>query len=188
MTKIVKNAIVDAIFAVLFLTFGILMLVLPDFGMTVLQYIIAAVLLLYVIGCLFGEIRTSRGKVQVLVVVEALLLLLVAVGLVINSLKIINLGSACQIFGVAVWLRGTVDVCRSYFAHGTDSQKKYPFWRLIIAVLLVSFGAYVFAKPFISDPQLVIVIAVCLILVALLFLYFAIKYWPKKRAKKSKKS
>lgn len=188
MKKLTQNYIFDLLCAVILAVLGVLMIVLPDFGNTVLQYLVAAALLFYGIVYLIPEVKSAGGKIQILVIVELFLVVLVAIGLVISSLRILSLGSACQIFGVILWIRGLIDLCRSYLAHGTAGQKHYPFWRLLLSVLILSVGVYIFAKPVISDQTLVYIIAVLLLLLAIVLLYLMAKVLPKgKKAGKSAK-
>ncbi len=189
MKNLTKNFVFDIIAAVLLLALGLCGIFLPEYGLKALQYIVAALLVLYIISVLFPEVRRARGRLQILVFVEMALVFLVAIGLVIDSFQVIDLGEACRIFGFVLWLRGVTDICRAYFAHGTESAKYYPFWRLMIFIAFVSFGAYLFARPIITDARLVFIFSLAFIVLALFFIYLMILALPKKSGeKKAKKS
>ncbi len=179
-----KNFVFDIVAAVLFLALGLCGILLPEYGLMALQYLIAAALILYIIFVLFPEIRKARGKLQILVFVELALVFLIALGLVFNSLRILYLGEASQILGLILWLRGVTDICRAYLARGTESAKYYPFWRLLLFILMASFGVFIFAKLVITNVRLVFILSILCFVVALIFVYLMIMALPKKSGTK----
>lgn len=193
MKKLVKFFVFDFIVAALFIALGVLMIVLPEFGSGALSYVAAALLLVYLILYLFPKIKTAKGSLQILVFVESFIILLIVAAFILKAFDvIIPLVSdvrPAQLVGIVLWLRGICDAFRGYFLKGTDGQKTFPLWRFALALLFISAGAFFFAKPILSDTQMVIAIAVVLFLAAAFLLYFGIRYLPKKKngAKKAKK-
>lgn len=193
MKKLVKFFVFDFIVAALFIALGVLMIVLPEFGSGALSYVAAALLVIYLALYLFPKVKIAKGNLQVLVIVESLIVLLIAAAFILKAFDvIIPLVSdvrPAQLVGIVLWLRGVCDGFRGYFLKGTDGQKTFPLWRFALALLFISAGAFFFAKPILSDTQMVIAIAVILFLAAAFLLYFGIRYLPKKKngAKKAKK-
>lgn len=193
MKKLVKFFVFDFIVAALFIALGVLMIVLPEFGSGALSYVAAALLLVYLVLYLFPKIKTAKGSLQILVFVESFIILLIVAAFILKAFDvIIPLVSdvrPAQLVGIVLWLRGICDAFRGYFLKGTDGQKTFPLWRFALALLFISAGAFFFAKPILSDTQMVIAIAVVLFLAAAFLLYFGIRYLPKKKngAKKAKK-
>ena len=86
-------------------------------------------------------------------------LLLVALGLVLAQFKVINVSGACAILGLALALRGIVEMFRAYYHHSA-SNARYPLWQFIVNLIILILGVYMFAKPFITDETLIWVMAV----------------------------
>ena len=194
MKKLVKFFVFDFIVAALFIALGVLMIVLPEFGAGALSYVAAALLIIYLVLYLFPKVKTAKGSLQVLVIVETFIILLIAAAFILKAFDIvIPLVSdvrPAQLVGIVLWLRGVCDGFRGYFLKGTDGQKTFPLWRFALALLFISAGAFFFAKPILSDTQMVIAIAVVLFLAAAVLLYFGIRNLPKRKAgaKKEKKA
>lgn len=104
----------------------------------------------------------SNGVIKVLTIVEFVILALVAIGCILQQFKVINIGGSCAILGLAMWCRGVVEIFRAYY-HQKGNNEKYPVWWLVIAVVFVSLGVYLFAKPLFQDV-VILWIFVCLIL------------------------
>lgn len=136
-----------------------------NWGPNIVNLIIAAVLIYYLFAYLFPKVkRTTGGVTKTLTIVEFILMALVAVGCIFSQFKIINIGGACRIFGLALWCRGSVEIFRAYY-HQRDSKWKYPLGYVFLNIAFVTFGTYCIVKPFISDE----IILWCF--VALLFIY-----------------
>ena len=71
--------------------------------------------------------------------------------------------------GLAFALRGVVEMFRAYY-HQSANNAKYPLWQFVVNLVILMFGVYIFAKPFITDQQLIMVATVAAFVCALLFL------------------
>lgn len=158
-------------------------------GMTALNLMIAAVLLVYLFTFLFPKIlHGSRGAVLVLTLVEFLAIFLIALGCILSQFKVINISGACAILGLCLFCRGTVEIFRAYYYRGGNS-KPYPVWWLGVAILMVAFGTYCFAKPLFTDEQILWIFVILLLLLGAALITYGILCHPEhKGGKKSKKS
>lgn len=184
MKNIYKNFIADIIFAVLFLALGVVLLPFFEIGKTVLDIIVAVLLCLYLGLYLVRKFR--GGSVYIaLTTVEFTLIALIAVGLVLKQFNIISIGSTCQILGAVLWLRGVCCLVKGYFVSTPEARRKYSLLLFFGYIALVSVGAYIFAKPFISDAALIWIFCISAFAVAVLFIALAIMYAPKKKGSKA---
>lgn len=135
-----------------------------NWGSKLLNILIAVAIFYYIIVYLFKKINSSKGAILILTIVEIVLLSLVALGSVLSQFKIINVSGPCQILGLALWLRGVIELVRAYYYRGFASKIKYSLVQLAIAIAMVTFGTYIFARPFIS-PTVMLWILVALLLV-----------------------
>lgn len=119
-------------------------------GKAIVNLLIAACIICYLACYLAKKLNHGKRVIKVLTIVEFVLLSLIALGCVFTQFKIINVQGACQIFGLALWTRGTIELFRAYY-HRADSKEYYPVWYLAISIALVTFGTFCFAKPFIQD-------------------------------------
>lgn len=189
MKKLLKLFVFDFVVSALFITLGVLMLVLSDFGAMSLSFVAAALLLAYVGFYLFPRMKAARSTLQILLIIESIIILLTAVGLVLKyfdvNLGFLDLFLPSQLVGVVLWLRGICDAFRGYFLKATQGQKRFPTWRFALALLFVSLGAYFFAKPILSDRQLVFIVAAVLLLAAAILIFFGIRHLPRKTTKRN---
>lgn len=153
-----------------------------DWGNQILYILIAAVIIAYLALFLFKKVRqASKRVIQVLTIVEFSLLSLIALGCIFSQFDIINIKGACQIFGLALWARGVVEIFRAYY-YRSDSKEVYPVWYLAISIAMVTFGTYCFAKPFISDLVILWLFVSILIITGLLLLVLGINSKANKKA------
>ena len=154
------DTIVYFVAAVVLLVLGIVMIPgVTDLGQSILNIVIAVAILCYLFGFLLGKIKRSRQTIMILTVIEFVLLLLVALGLVLAQFKVINVSGACAILGLALALRGIVEMFRAYY-HQSASNARYPLWQFIVNLIILILGVYMFARPFITDETLIWVMAV----------------------------
>lgn len=159
-----------------------------DWGMTALNLMIAAVLLVYLFTFLFPKIlHGSRGAVLVLTLVEFLCIFLIALGCILTQFKVLNISGACAILGLCLFCRGTVEIFRAYYYRG-GSSKPYPVWWLGVAILMVAFGTYCFAKPLFTDEQILWIFVVFLLLLGAALITYGCLCRPKSKTQKTKKS
>ena len=156
-----------------------------DWGQNLVNIIIFACIVLYLCLFLVKKIRRrSNGVVKVLTIVEFVLMSLIALGCILQQFKVINIGGACAILGLALWCRGVVEIFRAYY-HQHGNNDRYPLWWLVCAFALVSVGVYLFAKPLFSDVTLIWIFAILLILAGIIL--FIDGFLAKPVSKKSKK-
>ena len=156
-----------------------------DWGQNLVNIIIFACIVLYLCLFLVKKIRRrSNGVVKVLTIVEFVLMSLIALGCILQQFKVINIGGACAILGLALWCRGVVEIFRAYY-HQHGNNDRYPLWWLVCAIVLVSVGVYLFAKPLFSDVTLIWIFAILLILAGIIL--FIDGFLAKPVSKKSKK-
>lgn len=167
----------------LLIVLGILLIPgITDLGQDILNYVIAAGILVYLFAYLFGKIRHSRQIIMVLTIIEFVLMFLIALGLVLAQFKVINISGACAIIGLALALRGSVEMFRAYF-HQSSNNARYPLWQFIVNLIILVFGVYIFAKPFITDETMITVMAVVCFVAAIICLALAITTLDKKKKK-----
>ena len=131
-----------------------------DWGLQIVNIIIAVCLILYLVLFLIKKIAgRSNGVIKVLTIVEFVILALVAIGCILQQFKV---GGSCAILGLAMWCRGVVEIFRAYY-HQKGNNEKYPVWWLVVAMVFVSVGVYLFAKPLFQDV-VILWVFVCLIL------------------------
>ena len=135
-----------------------------SYGMDIINIVICGCLIIYLFGFLIKKIMKNKGVVQILTIIEFVLLSLIALGCVLQQFKVINIGGACAILGLALWCRGVVEIFTAYYYQNRNSQK-YPVWWLVISIVLVSIGTYLYARPLFKD------ITVLWFLILLIFLF-----------------
>ncbi len=157
-----------------------------DWGTKIINLLIAAGIICYLSMFLWKKIKGSGKRViKVLTIVEFAMLALIALGCILSQFKVFNIQGACKIFGFALWTRGVVELFRAYY-YRADSKEVYPVWYLALSIVLVTFGTYCFAKPFIQDIVLLWIFVVALLCLSILCLVYGFNK-PSKTAKKSSK-
>ncbi len=162
------------VLAVLAIAVGVVLLpAVTSWGTTMLNWVIAAGLVAYSFAYLLGVAKRSGGKIKLLTIIEMVVMLLIAVGLVLAQFKIFAVSEICQIVGLALALRGIVCMFKAYY-YQFDSKAKYPLFSFILNLVVLILGVYIFAKPFVSNSQLVIALAVVCFVLALVLIIYAI--------------
>jgi hypothetical protein len=155
-----------------------------DWGDKIIGILIASLIVAYLALYLFKKIkRASKQVIKVLTIVEFALLALIALGCVFRQFQIIKIGQASQIFALAVWTRGTVELFRAYY-YRSDTQEVYPVWYLAISIAMVTLGTTFFVKPLISDPAVLWLFVACLFTFGLLLLVLGINNVKKNKSSK----
>ena len=180
MKKLYKNFIFDIIIAAVFLALGVVLLPIFEIGKAVLDFTVAALLCLYLGFYLRGKFRGGAVYIS-LTAVEFTVIALIAIGLVLKQLAIISIGSTCQIIGLVMWLRGVCCLIKGYFVSSAEARKKYSLLMFFGYIILVTAGAYLFARPLFSDETLIWIICISSFAVAALFIALSIIYAPKKQ-------
>ena len=89
----------------------------------------------------------------------------------------INRDEACIIVGIAIWFRGAIEVFRSYYR-----KSGYPFWLVVVNVLLITLGAIMIHRPLFSNGQILWVFVILILCLAVLF--FVIGFLAKPASKR----
>ena len=183
MKNIYKNFLADIIIAVLLLSLGVLLLPCFDIGKTILDIIVAILLCIYLLLYLAKRFHGTRTYVA-LTAVEFTVIALIAIGLFLKQFNIINIGNTCQILGVVIWLRGVCSLVNGYFLSSEEKKKNYSLLLFFGYISIITLGAYLFAKPLITDVALIWIFCIGAFALAAFFTILAIRYRPagKKRA------
>lgn len=189
MKEFYKNHILDLVLAILCLILGIVLLPFTGIGKTILDYIVALVLLVYLFTYLVKKLAHTTGSILVLTVVEFVVILLIALGLILKQLEVFTIGETRQIIGLVIWLRGVVCLVRGYFVSTAEARRRYSLLLFLGYIALVTLGAYfLFGASFISDAELILILSVTAFVAFALFLVLAIKFWPKKTEAEKKEA
>lgn len=150
-----------------------------SWGMQIVNIIICICIVLYLLLFLLKKVRSrSNGVIKVLTIIEFVVLALIALGCILQQFKVINVGGACAILGLALWCRGCVEIFRAYY-HQKGNNDRYPVWWLVVSLVLVTLGTYLFAKRLFSDVTVLWIFVILIILVALLLIVDGILAKPK---------
>lgn len=180
MKRFKNDWLVYFIISVLSIALGIVLIVNNyDIGLKILDIAIAILLVIYLILFLLPVLKNKRGTIQVLTIIECVLIVIIAVGLVLQQFKVFNIAGACKIIGLVIWLRAIVELFRAYFYRGKDSSYKYPTWYFCLMLVLVTLGTFMFAKPFFSNEQVVLALSIASFVLAIFLIVLGIIYVPK---------
>lgn len=155
----VLKAVLMFIAAAIALTLGIIIIPeVTNFGKTILHILIGILLLTYCYGFLLPKVVSkSKGTILVLSLIELVILTLIAITCILETwINITILTEGCLIIGVAFWIRGVVESFRSYFYQRSQTNK-YPIYKVIFNVLLITIGTWFYVAPIISNTQLLYV-------------------------------
>lgn len=151
-----------------------------SWGTNSINILICLCILLYLFGFLLKKItKNTNSVVKILTIIEFVILTIIAIGCVLQQFKIINVGGACSILGLAIWCRGAVEIFRAYY-HTGGNNKNYPIWWLVIAIIFVTFGTYLFVKPLFTDLYLLWFFIVLIMIFAILLIVIGVLAKPNK--------
>ena len=193
MKKVFKNSLACIILGAICLLAALLFAPIWNFwdscpwktwGSQIINILIAFCIIAYLAFYLSKKVKgPAKRAIKVLTIVEFALLSLIALGCIFSQFKVINVQGACQIFGLALWTRGVIEVFRAYY-YRSDSKEVYPVWYLAISIVMLSFGVYCFAKPFIKDIVILWIFVTFLFVSGVLLLTFGINNSKKKSSVK----
>lgn len=158
-----------------------------DWGKQIINIIIAACIVCYLAFYLVKKLKYGKRVIKVLTIVEFAILSLIALGCIFSQFKVINIQGACQVFGLALWTRGSIELFRGYY-HRADSKEYYPVWYLAISIAMVTFGTWCFVKPFIQDIIILWIFVSLLFVCGILLLVLGFNNKPLKKVNNSKSS
>ena len=180
------DTVIYFIFAILCAALGVVLIPdITDLGQQILNVLIAIAILSYLFGYLTKKLKRTRQTIFVLTAIEFGFLFLIALGLILSQFKVINITGGCKILGLAFALRGVVEMFRAYY-HQSSNNAKYPLWQFVINLAILMFGVYIFAKPFITDQQLIMVASVAAFICALIFVILGFSSLNHNKNKKQK--
>ncbi len=187
MQRIYKNFWFDLALAIISLAVGIIML--PPFGIVggVLNAILAAVLMGYLIVFMLDKLRRTRSLIFVLAVIEFIAIVLIIAELLVQQFSPISISGVCQTLGLVLWLRGVVMVIGMYSAALSVRKPQDKMSRFIIGVVLISVGMYLFTNPLIPDAVLEWVLCISFFIFAVVFGGLTYLFAPVSKGGKSKK-
>lgn len=190
MKKIIKNSIVSIILGIICLLAAVIFAPIWNFwescpwrkwGAQIINLLIAACIICYLALFLAKRIKgNGKRAIQVLTIIEFGVLSLIALGCIFSQFKVINVQGACQIFGLALWTRGTTEIFRAYY-YRADSKEVYPLWFLGLSIVMVTLGTWCFVKPFIQDIAILWIFVASLFIIGVLLLAYGIN---KRKSKK----
>ncbi len=151
-----------------------------NWGSKIVNIMIAVAIIMYLIFFLAKKIKSySNSTILVLTVIEFVLLAIIALGCILSQFNVINIGGPCEILGLALWCRGTVELFRAYY-YRRESSVYYPVWYVAIAVAMVTFGTYIFAKPFFHSTDIQWIFCGVTGVIGIFLIVYGIMVKPKK--------
>lgn len=157
-----------------------------SWGLDFVKIIIACVIVAYLIGFLLKKIKLIKIKsVKVVAILEFVILSLVAIGCIVSQFSAFAL-DASTVLSIAFLMRGTVEIFRAYYYN--KETDKYSLFELILAILLVAFGGYLFSKRFITNELILWIATGVSFIVSLIVFILGFCKKPKgeKKPKKEK--
>lgn len=158
-----------------------------DWGTQLVSYAMAILILLYLFGYLIKKVKNSSGTIQVLTIIEFTLLILIAIGLVFSQLKILNIpDSPSTILGIAVYLRGVIEIFRAYYYQKSSSYTYSVSW-LVVAILFVTFGVFLMCTNLVSKVTVLLVLVFALVVMGITSIVYGLLAKPEKKKITNKK-
>ena len=153
-----------------------------SWGSAIIDLLVATLIVLYLSLFLFKKIkRATKQVIRVLTIVEFALLSLIALGCIFRQFDIIKIDEASQIFALAIWTRGAVELFRAYY-YRSDTKEVYPVWYLAISIAMVTSGTWFFVQPIIKDIVILWIFVSSLTTFGTLLLVLGINNTKKKHA------
>ncbi len=195
MQKLMKNWIFTMIACILLTLLTVIMLLgaleMKGFSLAndILHLLMAVILAIYMVFTIFPLIARYRGVIQIFVSIEAVLLMLTMVALAFAQVNVPFFSSlqVCSAVGLAIWLRGAVEIVHAYLLQGTDNKKKTPLWTLCLYILLCALGVWQMASPTVKDKHFLFVIGGISLVMAVIFAYATVQNRRISGGRKKKK-
>lgn len=157
-----------------------------NWGETVIDVLIAALIVAYLAGYLWKKMILAKGIIKVLTVVEFVVLAIIALGCIFSQFDVIPVSGACRIFGLILWSRGVVELFRGYYLSKISTYRYSSLW-FFVAIAMVSLGVYLFAKPIIPNEAILWLFVLALLVFGILFVIIGCMQKPVKAKVKSVK-
>ncbi|MBQ4570209.1 MAG: hypothetical protein IJB21_00780 [Bacilli bacterium] len=151
-------SIFSFIFSVLSLIVGILILPsVTDFGLVVLQYIIAALILSYVFIILLYKAIKRTEVIQILAIIEMVLDIVIAITLILNfKLNFIVFNELFYVIMLVLFIHAFFSIISGFYIN-RKVKSGYPIYLLLIDVCLIIFTTIGFLKPILDNNALIII-------------------------------
>lgn len=193
MKSLVKNWIVDLIFAIITLTIGIL-LVIPSIAVKIISIIVGILLILFFSFFIIPKLRKIRSfntEWVIWIILEAILIIALAILAIVNRQTTLDLGiivlQLSHIVGVVFVIEGTIGIVK--LCNQTVIKGKHARVEKYLSILLIIIGTYIFTNINITDKTIAIIISAFCFVLTVIFILLMIKFMPKKehKIKNSKK-
>lgn len=169
MKKKLVQAILLFIIAGISLTSGIILIPnITDYGEFILAFIISALILVYVYYYLLLKIvKTSRGSVLILTLIEMILLTIIAISSIIGKFASLPyLDDSNKIIGLVFWLIGLIESLRSYY-YNESYNHSYPIYKLIVNLTFITLGTWFFVTSYEFNIVLIWAISILLFILSI---------------------
>lgn len=162
-----------------------------SWGHNVVNVIIAVLIILYLIFIQVRQLEKKTNKViKALTITEFILLTLIAISLVLSQFNVLPIKEPSQILGVALYLRGFVELFKAYYyKHDTENnENKFSVLELLLAILFITIGTWCIVTNYITKALILWVITIAILVIAILLIVLGIVKKPKtpKKIKKIK--
>lgn len=179
MQKLMKNWIFTLITCILLAVLAVLTF-LDGFdvgglhiGDRIIHLVAAIALALYTVFAIFPLTVRYKGVLRAFVIGEIAILTLTAVAHVCMewfAIPLISDLEVCAVLGLAIWLRGAVEIVHAYLSGEEKGIKpRVPLWKLLAYILLCAVGVWQLIAPIISDRSFIFVIAAAATVMAVIF-------------------
>ena len=90
------------------------------------NFMISALVLVYIFRFLITKLKKYTGTaVQIIAIVELVMMSMIAIGCSASYFGIVSIGGPCQIFGLALWSRGVVEIFNGYYSGKSQAVTEY---------------------------------------------------------------
>ena len=177
-------SIFSFIFSALTLITGILILPsITNYGLIVLQYILAALILSYVFIVLLYKAIKKTNVAQILAIIEMVLDIVIALTLILNfKLKFIVFNELFYVMMLVLFIHSIFSIISGFYI--VKNQKiGYPLYILLIDLCLVIFTTIGFINPVLGNNQLIIIISCLCFACSIIGILYGILNLKKKNEK-----
>lgn len=179
------------VFGGLLLTLGVFLLPIwtefnvfwKGWGEIIINLFVFFLINMYVFGYLLRKLNKEKNKnIIILIVTEMVILLLIAVGCILEMFDTVQIGGPCVILGAAFWLRGAVHILKGYF-YRNNKKEQSSFALLLLAIVFVTGGTVLVINPFFEARHLIWVMASTVIAIGCVCVLWGVLSIPHKSDK-----
>ena len=165
------------------LALGIVMLPPFDIGERVVALLLAVALTGYLVFYIFSNIARSRGNVFLICLGEAIIVSIVILLLILQQIGLIYISvRICGMLGFIIWIRSFASLMIAYVSGASVRKTKNSMFIHFISILVLSFGVYMIARPFIPNLTLTWILSIVFMLSGVAFGGLALLFAPKKKS------